>query len=426
MKIFCSGIGGIGLSAYASLQKLAGHEVHGSDRSRSALLDDLESQGIVVGTEQDGSLIPEGCDLLVYSEAIPPEAPERVKAVEKGIAQMSYPQAVGELTRGKTLIAVCGTHGKSSTTGMCARLLIETGKDPTVVVGTKLRELNGRNWRQGSSDLFLLEACEYRRSFRFYHPAVVLMTNVDGDHFDYYESPDDYRSAFSDFISALPENGALVTHLEDADCKALAEKSGKRVVDGDRLPLIPLQTPGVHMQQNAQLALGLADVLGIPQADAQKAVSGYAGSWRRLEVKGTTKDGVTVIDDYAHHPKEIRATVDAIVTAYKPRRIVAVFQPHTHDRTLKLYKEFLGAFRGLDLVFVTDVYEARKEAVRYKANVRRMVGDIGNESGVAAGWTGDLSSTEVALRKELKSGDVLLVMGAGDVTKLAGTMAGAS
>jgi UDP-N-acetylmuramate--alanine ligase len=396
--------------------------VYGSDRSWSALLDDVKSQGISVSTDQSGAAIPADCDVLVYSEAIPEDAPERKAAEERGIRQMSYPQALGELSKNHRVIAVCGTHGKSSTTGMCARMLIECGLDPTIVVGTKLRELDGRNWREGKSDIFLLEACEYRRSFLNYSPSVILMTNADGDHYDYFDSRDDYREAFVEFAKKLPKDGMLITHMADPDCAAIVKESGATALDGDAQPLVDLQTPGLHMQKNAQLALGLADVLSIGKHAAQKAVSGYAGSWRRLEMKGTYKDSVAVIDDYAHHPLEIKATVSAIAGAYKPRRIVGVYQPHTHDRTIKLYREFLPSFKGLDLLFVTDVYDARADIETRKVRVPRLVGDISRESGVPTGWTGNLAATKLRLEQELQPNDVLLVMGAGDVTNLATQM----
>lgn len=422
MIVFCSGIGGIGLSAYASLRKAEGWDVHGSDRSESALLEDLRTQGIVVGTDQSGALIPDACELLVYSEAIPNDAPERLRATQMGIRQISYPEAVGEMSKGHRCIAVCGTHGKSSTTGMAARLLIHAQSDPTVVVGTKLQELDGRNWRTGKSDLFLLEACEYRRSFRFYHPEIILLTNADGDHFDYFASKEEYVSAFREFVALLPAQGTLITHLTDPDCKSIAEGCDKRILDADRYPSIVLQTPGLHMQKNAQLVLALADCMGIPSADAQASVSGYAGSWRRLERKGTYREKVPVIDDYAHHPVEVRATIQAMRSAHPHKRLVAVFQPHTHDRTTKLYADFVTAFAGVDLLFLTDVYDARKEYNTKKVNLPRLVGDISRESGVPTGWTGTLAQTKERLVNELQDGDVLLVMGAGDVTNLAQQM----
>jgi UDP-N-acetylmuramate--alanine ligase len=417
MKIFCSGIGGIGLSAYASLQQAAGHAVSGTDRSRSALLEDLESQGIGVSTDQSGAQVPTDADLFVYSEAIPATSPERVRAAELGIRQVSYPHALGELSAGKRVIAVCGTHGKSSTTGMASRLLITAGKDPEIVVGTKLRELAGRNWKEGSSDLFLLEACEYRRSFHFYEPSVILLTNCDGDHYDYYATKDEYRDAFVEFVKKLPPDGVLITHLSDPDCKAVADAAGKRTVDADTFPLIPLHTPGKHMQQNARLVLALAAELGIPTAQAEEAVSGYAGSWRRMEVKGEW-NGATVIDDYAHHPVEIRATLEGMKSAYAPRRIVCVYQPHTHDRTLKLYADFLGAFADADLVLLTSVYEARKDMETARVDLEAFAADI-RKTGTDVRVTGSLADTERVLPSVVQSGDVIVCMGAGDITGLA-------
>ncbi len=419
VKIFCSGIGGIGLSAYASLRKAEGHDVSGSDKTMSALLEDLRSQGITVGTDQSGALIPTDCDLLVYSEAIPENAPERVRAKALGVRQQSYPQALGDLSRGKRVIAVCGTHGKSSTTGMAARLLVECGLDPTIVIGTKIRELDGRNWRVGKGDLFLLEACEYKRSFLNYDPSVILLTTCDGDHFDYYKDMDDYRSAFVKFVRKLSKDGTLVTHAADPDCARIGEESGRTVIDADAYPLIPLQTPGLHMRQNAQLVLALADQLKIPQVKAEKAVSGYAGSWRRLEVKGTRKDGVTVIDDYGHHPREVRASLAAVREAYPQRRIVCVFQPHTHDRTLKLHADFATSFADADIIIVTDIYEARRERDTAQADPILLAKEIAARSGRDAVYGGSLAETQLRLSDVVHPGDVLVCMGAGDITGLA-------
>ncbi|NOS68017.1 MAG: hypothetical protein HOO67_06705 [Candidatus Peribacteraceae bacterium] len=422
MKIYCSGIGGIGLSAYASLQLAAGHDVIGSDRSQSALLEDLRSQGITIVLDQSGAAIPDDTDLFVYSEAIPVHAPERVRAKELGITQQSYPEALGELSSGHSaVIAVCGTHGKSSTTGMATRLLMHSGRDPTVVVGTKLHELGGRNWRKGRKDgTFLLEACEYRHSFYNYHPSIILMTNCDGDHFDFYTSLEDYRAAFVTFLKKLPADGVLITHLDDPGCAAIAESSGKIVINADTHPLIPLKTPGKHMQQNAQLVLALADHLQIPPEQAQAAVSGYAGSWRRLERKGLFRDEIPVIDDYAHHPREITASLEAIIGEYPGKRIVCVFQPHTHDRTLKFYDDFTTAFRGVDTVIIPNIYEARKDIETERVDLSKFLKDIAKSSNVKCIDGKSLKETERLLKEDiLKTGDVLVCMGAGDITNVA-------
>lgn len=423
VRIFCSGIGGIGLSAYASLMRKAGHEVYGSDRSESALIEDLRSQGITVVIDQTGSAIPDDTDLFVYSEAIPDDAPERVKAREKGIREISYPHAVGELSKGKKLIAICGSHGKSSTTGMVARLLVEAGLDPTVIVGTKLRELNGRNWREGKSDLFVLEACEYRRSFLYYEPSVILLTNADIDHLDYYKTQDDYRNAFIEFVQKLPASGALITHMSDDECVQIAEEAPCAVVDADGEPMISLKTPGEHMQHNAQLALSLAQNLDIPHDKAIEILSGFAGTWRRMEEKGVILDDVLVIDDYGHHPVEIRATLQALSEAHPNRRLVCVFQPHTHDRTLKLYDEFIEAFSSADVVVIPNIFDARHQIETAAVDVPKFVDDIAEASGVQAIYGKSLKETEDMLGRDiLQTHDLLVIMGAGDITKLATTL----
>lgn len=423
MKIFCSGIGGIGLSAYAALQKLNGHDVSGSDRSKTALTEDLESQGISVMFDQSGAAMPEDTELLVYSEALPVDAPERMKAKQLGIRSLSYPAAVGELSKGYKLIAICGSHGKSSTTGMAARLLLEAGIDPTIIIGTKIRELNGRNWHKGSSGVFLLEACEYRRSFLNYHPEVILLTNADGDHFDYFKSMEDYHHAFEEFVKKLPEGGAMIYHGGDQDSSTIASKSHATQLDADDQELIELKTPGLHMRKNAQLVLALAKHLGIDSAKAKSIVSGYAGSWRRLEIKGETTNGITVIDDYAHHPVEIRASLAALKEAYAEKRIVVAFQPHTHDRTLKLYKEFLESFTDADLVLVPNVYDARHDTETVMVDIEKFCSDLQSSSGHEVRYTKDLATTEQLLKNEiLKEGDILVCMGAGDITNLAQKM----
>jgi len=425
MKIYCSGIGGIGLSAYAALQAASGHTVSGSDRSDSALLEDLRSQGIAVHLTQDGPGLSDETDLFVFSEAIPADAPERVKAAELGIKSLSYFAALGELVSGHTVIAVCGTHGKSSTTAMVAKMLIDLGKDPSVVVGTKMRELSGRNWRKGASDIFVVEACEYRRSFLFIKPSIVLMTNVDGDHFDAYASMDEYRTAFVDFLIQLPADGPVITHGEDPDCVAVASASGRTMIDADQFPLVQLATPGEHMRQNARLALALADQLKIDANVAHNSLSTFAGTWRRMEVKGEMENGITLIDDYGHHPVEIRATLNAMREAYGDRRIVCVFQPHTHDRTKKLYLEFTDAFFDADLVIIPNIYVARSDIESGTVDVDTFVNDIAENSGVDAINGQSLAETENMLHADiLQPGDVLITMGAGDITQLSDRLLG--
>ncbi len=410
MKIYCSGIGGIGLSAYAALQNANGHEVLGSDRALTDLTEDLESQGITVFDSQDGSKVCEDADIFVYSEAIPESAPERVKASEYGIRQLSYFAALGELSKDYTVIGVCGTHGKSTTTSMAAQVLIDAGKDPTVIVGTKVPQLNGRNWRKGDSDIFLLEACEYRGSFLNLHPNIILMTNVDGDHFDAFDSLEDYQNAYREFIARLPDDGVVITHGGDVDCTSIA---GSQIRDADTQPEVTLSVPGQHMKQNAQLVLSLADHLGI---EAEESLKKFTGTWRRFEVKGDMDNGVTVIDDYAHHPVEIAATVAATREKYPGRRLVCFFQPHTHDRTIQFYNDFLIAFDGADLVVTTDIYDARSDIEKEIVDIAQFTADIHAESIYAGALE---QAKEELCCNLLQQDDVLIVMGAGTVTNVA-------
>lgn len=423
MKIYCSGIGGIGLSAYAAHQAARGHTVLGSDKSDGPLLEDLRDLGVQVFLRQDGSCVPSDCDLFVYSEAIPADAPERARARDFGIPSQSYFHALGQLSNDAFVIAVCGTHGKSSTTAMVAKMLIDAGKDPDVVVGTKMTELGGRNWRRGESGIFVVEACEYRRSFHYLSPDIVLMTNVDGDHFDAFADVDEYREAFVTFLKRLPGDGCVITHGADADCVAVAQASGKEMIDADADPSPDLGVPGEHMRENGRLVLALARRLGIDASVARESLRTFRGTWRRMEIKGQTSAGAIVIDDYAHHPKEIRATLRAVREGNPGRRVVCVFQPHTHDRTLKLYDDFLDSFSDADMVVIPDVYNARTDIETAAVDVPRLCADIAARSGTVCIDGRGLDATLELIEGMHKSADVLVIMGAGNVTWLAADLA---
>jgi UDP-N-acetylmuramate--alanine ligase len=422
MEIYCSGIGGIGLSAYAALQKSRGHTVAGSDRSTSAITAGLQVMGIDVHTVQDGSALGGNTDLFVYSEAIPEHAAERVRAQELGIPSRSYFQALGEMFAGGPLVAVCGTHGKSTTTAMVARVLIDAGMDPTVVVGTKVPELGGKNWRNGQGPYAVVEACEYRRSFLALAPTIVLMTTVDGDHFDVFRSVCEYQDAFVEFLGRLPQSGVVITHGSDPDCRSITERSARTVIDADCHSLPKLCVPGVHMQQNAQLVCALGEHLRIPQERVLRSLEAFSGTWRRMELKGTMVSGALVIDDYAHHPVEIRATLRALREAHPQRRIWCVFQPHTFDRTRRLYHQFMQAFSDADIVIVPNIYVAREEAQGEEFNLPQFVLDIAKGSGTTAREGDGLERTKKLLLKEVMADDLVVCMGAGDITSLAGEL----
>jgi len=405
MKIFCSGIGGIGLSAYAAYQKAAGHTVCGSDSVDSEIISDLRSQDIDISLNQDGSVVTDRFELFVHTLALPEDHPELKKARELGIECITYFQALGRLTdawkssRGKDgiLIAVCGTHGKSSTTAMAAKVLIDAGLNPSVILGTKTSELNDKNWKRGNGNIFLVEACEYRRSFLNLNPDIILVTNVDGDHFDAFKDMTDYENAFKKFIAKLPADGILIDH-------------------NVKLPESPeLLVPGKHMKENAKLVMALADILKIN--NAEKSLSEYSGCWRRSEIKGEF-NGILVIDDYAHHPREIKTTLEGIKESYPGRRLICVFQPHTHDRTIKLYDDFLTSFQSADIVIIPNIYDVRGECDSGSIDIDKFVADIQASSNTQVSHGKSLEETSQLLQKEiLKSEDVLVTMGAGDVWK---------
>ena len=388
----------------------------GSDRSPSSLLKELEDQEIKVTFNQDGTQISKDTDLFVYSEAIPEDAPERLRANELGIPQKNYFEALGELSDGYTVIAVCGSHGKSSTTAMAADVLIEAGLDPTVVVGTKAPALNGKNWRKGESNLFLVEACEYRGSFFNLKPKIILLTTVDWDHVDAYPTPELYRDAYITFLKKLSkEDGLVITHMQDKDCSTVVLESDRSYLDADSgegmQKIAGMNVPGSHMEQNARLALQLALELDINKTDAISTLRNFKGTWRRMEEIGEW-NGATVVDDYAHHPREIIATIAAMSAKYPKRRKVYIFQPHMNNRTKVFYKDFVNALKGFPVI-ITDVYEARKEEVSEVNLSENLAKDID------CPYASSFDEVEDFLRKKIEPNDVLVFMGAGDITNLA-------
>lgn len=423
MKIYCSGIGGIGLSAYAAQMKARGHEVTGTDRSLSALTEDLQKQGIAVTIKQDGSAIAKDTKLFVYSEAIPETSLERVKAKELGIRQISYFHALGEMTKGTDLIAICGSHGKSSTTAMIAKICIDAGLDPSVVIGTKMKELGNRNWRAGKSNLWIVEACEYRRSFLHLSPKTIVITTVDGDHFDVFTDQADYESAFVEFISKLDSDDQVIGHGKDPRVMNIIKKQERKFIDADELADPELTVLGQHMRENARLAKATAKLWTTDETAIDASLKAFKGTWRRMELKGTTKQGTPVIDDYGHHPVEVKATLQAIREGYPNKRIICVFQPHTHHRTLALWNDWLSAFEDADLVIFADVYDARPDREEESVDMQRFSAAIQAESGVKTVLGGGLKSTETVTRSSVGKTDVLLIMGAGTITKLADAMA---
>lgn len=396
-KIFFIGIGGIGMSGLARLLKAKGKEVSGSDSASSSTTDELEEEEIGITIGHNSHHLEEDTELVVYSEAIPETNVELVKARELGIPTLTYFEALGEVTEGYRVIAVAGSHGKTTTTAMLALILQQAGKDPTVIVGSKLKEFGNKNVRIGESDLFVVEACEYRRNFLSLKPDLLGITNIELDHLDYFKDQADYEQAFNTLAGQSQE----VLWPEDT-----SEYEGE------------LGIPGEHNQKNAGLAAMMARRLGVKEPDIASALAGYLGAWRRFEFKGTSLYGALIYDDYAHHPSEITATLQGAREKYPDERIIAVFQPHQYSRTRALLQDFAEAFEDADEVIIPNIYPARDSEEDRKAispdilvdEISRYHENVRNGSG--------LENTQRYLEDTLEEGDVLIVMGAGDVDKI--------
>jgi UDP-N-acetylmuramate--alanine ligase len=408
MKIYCIGIGGIGLSALARYYKHQGHEVSGSDVSDSMLIQTLMNEGIHIDIGHRKENIPDGTDLVVYTIAVSDTNEDLVRARELGLTCMTYPQALGEITKEKKTIAVCGTHGKTTTTAMAYHALKACGINPTVIVGSLLSGV-GSNFIPGDSEYFVVEACEYRRSFLNLFPTYVLVTNIDADHLDYYKDLADIQDAFQSFADKLPKEGHLITHgnvyletqgvLDNAD-----------VIDTST---IELSVMGEHNRENAQLILALVQALSLDMESARKGLKNFAGTWRRLEQKGRTKHGVLVYDDYGHHPAEIKATLHAVRSQYPKDQdeLNVFFQPHLFSRTKTFLNDFGSALTEADKVFVLPIYAAR-EADDASISSGKLVEKINELGGHATLLPKDSMSEVIESIQNNKS--VVVNMGAGD------------
>jgi UDP-N-acetylmuramate--alanine ligase len=440
------GIGGSGLSAIARLLVESGYTVTGSDTVMSSFALDLQSLGVDVREGHHASNIA-GADWVVRSSAIPDDNPEVVAALANGIPVYKRADFLGQLMENKTGIAVAGTHGKTTTTAMLAWTLSEMGEDPSFIVGGNITGL-GVNARAGKGNTFVIEADEYDRMFLGLKPKVEIVTYVEHDHPDCYPTPQDFRTAFVDFVRLLPADGTLVACGDEpgaADIASEAHRMGKKVllygaadklgtssdwvlaqnfkpnnkggfsfdatVAGQAYP-VALSIPGMHNLRNALAVMAVIHVLALSMTKAAKALGNFAGTGRRFEVRGEA-NGVTVVDDYGHHPTEIAATLSGARARYAKRRLWVVWQPHTFSRTRALSDQFANAFGEADEVIVTEIYRSREPAQDYSSLevVKKM-----KQSSVK--FIAALSEVIDYLIKSLKAGDVLIVFSAGDADQV--------
>lgn len=380
------GIGGIGMSALARFFLSEGKTVTGSDANDSALIRALQQEGAEV--QIGHGHVPEAAEAVIYSEAIAEDNPERMAIGER--PAFNYFQALGEISRPYKVLAVAGTHGKTTTTAMLGYLLQESGYDPTVIVGSTVPQFDGKNFRKGKSEWMVVEACEYRRNFLPLKPYVLGITNIELDHLDYFKDEADYQAAFEQ----LKRQSEIVVSPEAFGAE--------------------LRLPGVHNQENAGLAAAMARAIGLTDF---RPLKDFKGTWRRYEQKEPW-NGAHVIDDYAHHPTEIAVTLKTARAQHPRKRLIAVFQPHQHSRTAAFLDEFAEALNEADLIFIPNIYgtrdskedEARMSAERFVEHLK--------SKGLSVIHPGSLETTKEILNQTLSPEDCLVVMGAGDVSKV--------
>lgn len=443
-KVHFVGIGGIGVSALAKLLARGGAEVSGSDLAASSITRDLEFAGQPVFIGHAAENVPTDCELLIYSPAVPESNPERGIARARGIPEMSYPEALGELSKEFRTIAVAGTNGKSTTAAMLGLILEEAGFDPTVIVGTKVPSFKHGNLRIGKTDAWLVvEACEYREHFLHLSPEFAIITNVEAEHLDYFHDLDHIRGAFQKFVDRVPEVGRVIFNADDTICRSLSYKNSvsfgenngeyraiNRIAglgqqtfelwqDNNHLGDIVLQVPGRFNVMNAMAAAVTALVIGVPFGAIRAGLEKFFGVWRRFERVGAFR-GADVFSDYGHHPTAIKATLEAAREFFPDRRIVLCFQPHQHQRTKSLFNNFVEALAGADVLVLSEIFEVAGRAGNTGISSRDLVAAIKERNPLKEVlFASDLSAAEQLLKTIVQENDVLIIQGAGDIDELA-------
>ena len=436
------------MSGLAEILLNAGFTVSGSDRASSDLTKRLEEKGAIVYYGQRAENIKEDTQLVVYTAAIREDNPEYAAAVASGIPMMPRAQLLGQIMKNfETSIAVSGTHGKTTTTSMLTSVLLEADADPTVSVGGMLPSIGG-NIRIGNSGCFVTEACEYTNSFLSFFPTISIILNIDADHLDFFKDIDDIRASFKKFAELLPEDGLLVINSDipnwcgitkDVKCRITTVAGEGAMITADHITYddrgcasfdvikdnktvmnIRLSVPGAHNISNALAAIAVCLHLGIDDTAIMSGLEKFRGTDRRFQYKGKIGE-VTIIDDYAHHPTEIAATL-AAAKNYPHKKIWVVFQPHTYSRTKALFDDFVKALSAADHVVLADVYAAReKDTLGISSND---LCEAIKSYGTFADYFGSFDEIENFLLQNCSPGDLLITMGAGDIVKVADSLLG--
>lgn len=433
------GIGGISMSALAEILATGGYKVSGSDIAGSKLIDKLKSLGVTINIGHDAAHI-EDADLVIYTAAIKDDNPELKDAKRRGLPLMQRAELLGQImsTYGMS-IGVSGSHGKTTTTSMLSVAMLEAGLDPTVLLGGELNALGG-NVRIGNSQFFLTEACEYVESFLNFKPFIAVILNIDSDHLDYFKDIDQIYNSFVKFARLVPQNGYVIGCVDDplvkkllggltcntisyginsecdfkADAITLDERgcaSFNVLAFGSSLGKFHLKVPGKHNVYNALATIAVSYCCGIPNDSLQRLINAFSGTQRRFEYKGSF-NGVTVIDDYAHHPTEITATLSAL-KSIPHKKTFCVFQPHTYTRTIKLFDDFVSSFAGVDEVIITDIYSAREKdpGEVHPLDLSQAI----TAKGTKSIYLSSFNEIGTYIKEHARSGDIVMTIGAGDV-----------
>ncbi len=451
VHVYFCGIGGISMSGLASVLLGRGFPVTGSDSKLSPLTRQLEEAGASIFCPQKAENITEEIDVMICSAAIHPDNPEYAAAVSMGIPILTRAQLLGQIMEHyENSVAVAGTHGKTTVTSMLSCIMLSADLDPTISVGGMLKEIGG-NIRVGHSGHFITEACEYTNSFLSLKPRCGIILNIEADHLDFFKDLDDIRHSFHRFAGNILPGGTLIMNsaiprpeeiTEGIDAKIITfgsadqDPAAQEQADyisagitydetgdgtfhvlhhGEDLGTFSLHIPGAHNISNAVCAIAAADQLGISMEDCRKGLDAFHGAERRFQVKGKLKSGATVIDDYAHHPTEIRATLNA-ARNYPHQKIWCVFQPHTYTRTKALMNDFADALCLADEVVLAPIYAAREtDTLGISSDTLRQ--NIANR-GTDAWYFPDFEKIEAFLRSHAKAGDLIITTGAGDVVRV--------
>ncbi|MFO0705176.1 MAG: UDP-N-acetylmuramate--L-alanine ligase [Candidatus Andersenbacteria bacterium] len=450
-RVHFVGIGGMGISGLARLCMGEGAVISGTDRNRTRATEAFVTQGVPITiAEYAAHNLPRDAELVVYTKD-EEQNPEVREAKRRRIPVKSYPEALPIALGERAIIGVSGTHGKTTTTGMIASILLQAKQDPSVVVGSFYGFLGsaGSNSRLGKGRFAVVEADEYKRAFLNYRPTIAVVTNVEADHLNYYKDLEDIHAAFTEFVGMVPDSGVLVACADDSGAKRVAATHNGHTIlygltkdadvrgtvttlkgpvtafsatyQGKSLGSFSLRVPGEHNVRNALAAIAVAAYIGVPVAAIRKGLAEFPGAWRRFEYKGEVK-GVTVIDDYAHHPTELEATLRAARDRFGKRRLIAVFQPHFYGRLRDFFTDFVQALQLADRVVVPPVYfvagrEADDPKLRDLYNSERLAEAV-TKKGTTAVATPTLDEAVVAAVTGVRKGDVILTIGAGTVTEL--------